>query len=780
MQSVSPDLMRDRVIGRTRGALSGGAVWSAAIVLLLTLAVARSTATAAWVPGIDVVAVVALAGALLMAVLALVPVPWTASLAVGVTAGPIVSAIAAGPQLQAEHPKDLLGTGLLQVWWDRIMSGEASTDLGLYLFVICLLMWVTGGWLSWCVLRWRKPLLGLVPAAAAFATNLLNAPPGEQNGFTLAILVLTLALLLWTNYTTSIANATRARVKLTGDARWDFWESGLVAMAALIVVGIMLPRLSTVDRTVDVQYSVFSQWALLQERLNHQGPFGTGSGPGGTTGFSEEVSLGGSISRSPDYVFTYTLSGTYGAPRYFRGLNLIQTSGGKWKYQRVIGPKQPLPKNTVPSYIEDYQKLATAQFNIRMISPPVGYNDILFYPGLLYKVDRDAGVTESLAPFGPSGQLSTIDRLSSVPPSTSAGKYAVSVEYSLATDADLRAAPTTYPGWISAYVGLPTVGYRSSATIERIRQLAVAITANANNPYDKAKAIETYLRNPDNYTYSLTVSLPPPGVDPLEYFLFTSKKGYCEYFATAMADMLRLLEIPTRLVNGYGPGTPDNRTGVYIVRADDAHTWVESYFPGYGWITFEPTADTAGVYQPVQRGGTGSLCISDRQCPEGPTGGSVQPGTQPTPTGRPGAPQLQPKNGGGSSGITLFRAPDAGTISTVAGIVLALLLIALAVAARYLRPRTVMTVWKRTLLLARLAGADRRAGETPLELGRRLTRNFPEAMEPIRALANGFVVSAYAPPAVAETARPTVMEAWNALRPMLLRRLFKRLRPGRP
>ena len=110
---------------------------------------------------------------------------------------------------------------------------------------------------------------------------------------------------------------------------------------------------------------------------------------------------------------------------------------------------------------------------------------------------------------------------------------------------------------------------------------------------------------------------------------------------------------------------------------------------------------------------------------------------------------------------------------------LAVLLGLLAAAARYLRPRSVMLVWKRTLVLARLAGAERRTGETPLELGRRLARTFPEAAEPVRSLADGFVVAAYAPPDLAGTARASVMDAWTALRPMLLRRAASRLRAKR-
>ncbi len=83
------------------------------------------------------------------------------------------------------------------------------------------------------------------------------------------------------------------------------------------------------------------------------------------------------------------------------------------------------------------------------------------------------------------------------------------------------------------------------------------------------------------------------------------------------------------------------------------------------------------------------------------------------------------------------------------------------------------------LMLASLAGVERHPGETPLETGRRLQRTFPEAAEPMGVLAGSFVVAAYAPPEVASTARPSVMESWVALRPMLLRRVLARLRPGR-
>src|SRR6202171_4424487 len=371
--------------GGARSSMGGGLLWSALMVFLLTLAIARSTSTAAWVNGMEVVPLIAVAGAFLMAVLALLPIPWPVGLGVGMVVGPVVAAVEAWPAIHALHPRDVLSERLIGVWWTRITDGTAASDPSFYLLLICLLMWVTGAWLSWCVLRWRKPMLGLIPGAAAFATNLLNFPR-DQNGYTLSILVLTLALLLWTNYTGSIASANRAHVKLTGDARWDFWESGLVAMAALIVLAIMLPPLSTVDRTVDAESTLFSNWALLQQRLSHPGVVGLGPGGAGTTGFSTDVPLGGPLTRTRDPVFTYTVSGDYTSAKYFRGVDETTTSGGEWRYPATPGLRETIAANHSPTYSENYQKLAIARFTVKMLRPPIGNADIVFSPGQLYRL----------------------------------------------------------------------------------------------------------------------------------------------------------------------------------------------------------------------------------------------------------------------------------------------------------------------------------------------------------------------------------------------------------
>ncbi len=121
---------------------------------------------------------------------------------------------------------------------------------------------------------------------------------------------------------------------------------------------------------------------------------------------------------------------------------------------------------------------------------------------------------------------------------------------------------------------------------ERIPRLALDMTANAKTPEERARALERRLRQDYGYTLEL---LPAPVADPLATFLFVRKKGHCEYFASAMAVMLRTLNIPSRVVTGFLSGVYNPMTGWQVVRASDAHSWVEAWLPGRGWVTFDPT-----------------------------------------------------------------------------------------------------------------------------------------------------------------------------------------------
>jgi hypothetical protein len=143
-----------------------------------------------------------------------------------------------------------------------------------------------------------------------------------------------------------------------------------------------------------------------------------------------------------------------------------------------------------------------------------------------------------------------------------------------------RTDSATYPPEILAtYLQLPVLD-------SRIKPLAHQITAKASTPRDKASAVEAYLRT--RYGYTLQLPETPPH-DPIANFLFERRKGHCEYFASAMAIMLRTVGIPSRVVNGFSGGEFNDINSQYVIRASDAHSWVDAYIPGEGWMEFDPT-----------------------------------------------------------------------------------------------------------------------------------------------------------------------------------------------
>jgi hypothetical protein len=123
---------------------------------------------------------------------------------------------------------------------------------------------------------------------------------------------------------------------------------------------------------------------------------------------------------------------------------------------------------------------------------------------------------------------------------------------------------------------------------DRTRALAQELVAGRDNAYDRAYAIEQYLRQ---YTYDLEVPEPPDDVTEIaDYFLFELQRGYCDYYATAFIVLARLAGLPTRFATGYAYGLWDPLEGVFVISEGDAHSWPEVYFPEVGWVPFEPTA----------------------------------------------------------------------------------------------------------------------------------------------------------------------------------------------
>jgi len=300
-----------------------------------------------------------------------------------------------------------------------------------------------------------------------------------------------------------------------------------------------------------------------------------------SSGFSDHVQLGqiGQIQQSGAVVMHIQIDGdTVGrSDLHWRGVTLADFDGRTWSSPRDQFTLQHQSDNTfrVPRatvFARSFAKPILAREHVihyRVLMEPIDTNVFFLAPW----ARSVTGNYRMLASDG-GGAVYNLDSQRSI------SRYEADSDIAIATPAELRTAGRDYPAPITGqYLRLPSLD-------ARVPQLAAQITRSATNDFDKAAAIENHLRTRFGYTLQLPQT---PVKDPIANFLFERRQGHCEYFASSMAVMLRTIGIPSRVVTGFRSDEFNDLTGNYVVRAKDAHAWVEAYFPGYGWQTFDPT-----------------------------------------------------------------------------------------------------------------------------------------------------------------------------------------------
>src|SRR5262245_5039963 len=336
---------------------------------------------------------------------------------------------------------------------------------------------------------------------------------------------------------------------------------------------------------------------FLIPRFGGGGVAGAFNGTDAITGFSESVELGqvAKIKKSPRIVMRILLDRKPPRALRWRGVALNAYDGRKWS----ISNRDPKPgmsqgmSSGDPERDAKFERRYTFEdrsqnpgaviIEQKIILEPIG-NDTLFATrrpfkirGAIPQVFRDS--EDALTSVGTKGRIS----------------YSVVSDINVPTEQELRMdAPATADKSIrQRYITL-----QPAKLDPNISKLAHDVTRNAPTPYDKARAIENYLKTSFRYTLDLKTT----GPDPLAEFLFQTREGHCEYFATAMVIMLRTLEIPARIVNGFQMGEYNELNDMYSVRESDAHSWVEAYFPRTdSWVEFDPTP-AAGINDYSQGG----------------------------------------------------------------------------------------------------------------------------------------------------------------------------------
>jgi transglutaminase-like putative cysteine protease len=307
------------------------------------------------------------------------------------------------------------------------------------------------------------------------------------------------------------------------------------------------------------------------------------------TGFSDDVELGeiGEIKKSSMVVMRVTVDGGINAAHgvRWRGVALTKFDGKRW----YNDPHEPTTL-TAPSEggwfrlnSEDAHSPKTGKsIHYTVLLEPIG-STALFFANEAQSVRGRFTDDSNRPPFGQRRTYLLQDFTGSIfnpYHSYSRMEYEANSLLPAPPPAAVREAGSNYPAAVrDTYLQLPSLD-------PRIPELARKITEHVLTPYDKARAIEAYLRSHFGYTLDLGETAQP---DPLAYFLFQKRAGYCEYFAAAMTVMLRTLDVPARYINGFQTGEYNDVAGDLVVRASDAHSWVEAYFPGFGWLSFDPT-----------------------------------------------------------------------------------------------------------------------------------------------------------------------------------------------
>ena len=325
--------------------------------------------------------------------------------------------------------------------------------------------------------------------------------------------------------------------------------------------------------------------------------------------------------------------------------------------------------------------------------------------------------------------------------------YSITSTLSTASPQQLRQAGTDYPGWVSdRYLQLP------NDQPDRVRQLARDITRGIFNPYDKAKAIEGYLHT---LGYDQDIPAPPYDADGVEHFIFELKRGYSEYFGSAMAVLLREVDIPARMVVGYTPREFDANAGHWIVREADSHGWAEAYFPGYGWVEFEPTPNwhVPTAPDPVFFESTGA------------TGDAAEDFFDEDEFFEDEAFQdLGP--------LTVQEEPlISGTaLAWILGGAFVVWLVWYSYRRTFVKVSAPATVFERMCWIGAWAGLPHRPNQTPAEYTSRLARVFPDASGDLRILGMAHAIERFSPRSVTERESEQVGRAWTHVRKLLFRR----------
>lgn len=475
--------------------------------------------------------------------------------------------------------------GRLGVSLGEFFNNQPLTDPILFLTNMAILFWLVSLIAGYRHSRHGRPWEGLIIAGIALLVIDIYDPEVARRGTSLAIFIL-LSLLLVTHmaYRTRNHSWEERRVAVDSDTLWNLSRAALLAGLVIVVLAWNASTIANAFSTrTSERRDLLQVWNKIRIAFENATAPLRGSIIIPVEYFDDELTLGSGAVLGDELIFTVdpSLTGRRGVPYYWRMRSYNLYLNGQW-YSTIDTFTTFDPGDPVIEYGDLIARHATRftfvpQRNMSMLyapSLPLNFSR----PVMLVGEDTGKGIWD----------ITTVE----IDPMLRSGETYMATSWIAApTQRQLRETSTDYPEWVTdSYLQLP------DNLPPSIRKLAREITRDQDTPFDKATAVTTWLR--DNIEYTQMISGIPVNEDPIAWMLFNQKKGFCNYYASAHVLMLRSLGIPARLVVGYAQGTLDRDSGIYAVRDKDRHAWSEVYFPGYGWIEFEPTTSLQAINRP--------------------------------------------------------------------------------------------------------------------------------------------------------------------------------------
>jgi transglutaminase-like putative cysteine protease len=479
----------------------------------------------------------------------------------------------------------------LGVWIQSLFRGRPIFDPVATAFFWGILIWMIAIWAIWLTYRSRRPLLGVLPIITLTGLSLVYTGKTAYN--LVPMMGLMIGLVVNARYDVDENQWEEENIEFAGIIRERVMVFSLALAVFMMAFAAISPSFS-IRRIVDFINRITSDNIDEDELVRSLGlepPAQSGSvnvlDSRQHGGLPNRHLIGGGDELGDQIVMVIRVQELSETDQdqlnpaeqvyYWRGLTYDQYIGRGWASRDSIEQDYGPGDRTLDSWPGNY----------RIIRQEVEYiedlNGLLYTAGLPLSTDQKYTVAWRMQ----NQDQGIFDMFGG---SIRKNKYAADSLQPTASTVELQEAGQDYPDWIrNRYLGLP------DSIPERVIALARDITATEPTPYDRAIAIETFLRR---FPYTLDLPQPPQDHDIADYFLFGAKRGYCDYYASAMVVLSRAAGLPARLVTGYIGGYYDQNLDAYLVTADLAHAWVEIYFPEYGWIIFEPTGGRAEIDRP--------------------------------------------------------------------------------------------------------------------------------------------------------------------------------------